>query len=91
MRQVDEAELVWAMRMALRRISPSRIAALTSREAAKRAQAEQLLAIELVRDGLRRFEVLSDSPLPEGSDLFSAAAYSHGGHGAPKTREADAS
>ncbi|TKW74921.1 MAG: hypothetical protein DI610_05370 [Staphylococcus hominis] len=87
MRQVDEAELVWVFRMALRRMSASTRAALASREAAKRTQAEQLLAIELARHGLRRFEVLSDTPLPEGTDLFTAAAYGQGGAGAPKITE----
>lgn len=87
MRQVDEAELVWTFRVALSRVSASSRTALASRDASKRHQAEQLLAIELVRKGLNRFEVLSNSPLPDGTDLFSAAAYGEGGTGAPKISE----
>lgn len=87
MRQVDEAELIWVLRMALRRLPASTRTALASREASKRTHAEQMLAIQLVRDGLRRFEVLSNAPLTEGTDLFTAAAYSQGGAGAPKITE----
>ena len=87
MRQVDEAELVWNIKYQLRGISASLRAQLGSREADKRAQAEQLVAERLVRGALARYEVLSDAPLAPGTDLFTAAAFGGGSGSAPRIEE----
>lgn len=87
MRQVDEAELIWAVKLRLRFVSASLRNQLASRQAEARHQAEQILATELVRTALGRYEILSSAALPESggqrTDLFSRAAYGGGGTGAP--------
>lgn len=88
MRQVDEAELVVVMRFQISRLPASLRNQLASRHADARRQAEQMLAVRLVRAALGRYEILSDAPLPEGTDLFSRAAYREGGTGVPVIDEA---
>jgi 4'-phosphopantetheinyl transferase EntD len=89
MRQVDDAELVWSLRYHLSRLSASLRAQLASREVEKRRQAELMLATQIARTALGRYEILSDAPLPAGqkTDLFSRAAYGEGGTGAPMIEE----
>ena len=89
MRQVDEAELIWAVKLRLRFVSASLRNQLASRQAEARHQAEQILATELVRTALGRYEILSSAALPVGqrTDLYSRAAYGGGGTGAPMIEE----
>ncbi|MBP2274704.1 MULTISPECIES: hypothetical protein [Sphingomonas] len=75
MRQVNEAEMVWNVKYALRRASTTRKKDLASNERGKRDVAEQIVSQEIVA-ALARYQVLSDTPLPEDIDLFSRAAYS---------------
>lgn len=74
MRQVNEAELMWNIKLALRhaRVSTRREFASSVTDAQRRG--EHNLALKVVEQ-FRRYEILSDAPLPEGSDLFSRAAY----------------
>ena len=74
MRQVNEAELMWSVKYALRRIGAAQRNRFKSSEQAVQASAEYAIATRIVEQ-LRRFEILSDAPLPEGSDLFSRAAH----------------
>ena len=74
MRQVGEAELVWNLKYTLSRVSASFRNDLKSPQVEVRKRAEQLIAAQIA-DQLRRYEILSDTPLPEGSDLFSRAAF----------------
>ena len=78
MRQVDEAELVWVIRYRLSRLGAMIRKGLVSPIAEERRRYEQLAAQAIVKEGLRRYEVLSDAPMPPGSDLFSRAAYGGG-------------
>lgn len=87
MRQVGEAELVWVLKYRLRRLAAGLRRDFASRDPATRAVAAQLLAEHLVRDGLGRYEILSDAPLPDGSDLFTAAAFGEGRGRAPSVGE----
>lgn len=84
MKQVNEAELVWRVRYQLTRVSASLRRDLASRQADTRRRAENLLAEQLVRTALGKYEILSSTPLPSGTDLFSAAAFGTGGGHAPK-------
>ncbi|MEO9130048.1 MAG: hypothetical protein ABI240_02440 [Sphingomonas sp.] len=74
MRQVNEAELMWNIKLALRwaRVSTRKEFASNIKDAQDRA--EHQIASKIVSQ-LRRYEVLSGAPLPEGSDLFSRAAF----------------
>lgn len=74
MRQVNEAELVWNLRLALRGLSTSNRNDFKSPQSEVRRRAEEMIAVKLAAQ-LRRYEILSEAPLPEGSDLFSRAAY----------------
>jgi hypothetical protein len=74
MRQVGEAELIWNLKLALRHVSASIRNNLASRETDVRKRAEQAVAAKMAEQ-LRRYEILSDAPLPDGSDLFSRAAF----------------
>lgn len=74
MRQVGESELVWNIKLALRYLSASYRNDFKSPQAEVRARAEQSIA-KKIADHLGRYEILSDAPLPEGSDLFSRAAF----------------
>ena len=74
MRQVNEAEMVWNVKYALRRMTLTRKKDLSSNERTKRDIAEQMVSQEIVA-ALGRYEVLSDAPVPEHHDLFSRAAY----------------
>ena len=76
MRQVSEAELVWNVKYHLRRLSATIRKRLN--DPAERRRTEQFIAEYLVKEALGRFEVLADTPLPEGSDLYSQAAYDRG-------------
>jgi hypothetical protein len=78
MRQVDEAELVWSIRYRLGRLSATLRKGLNDPRAEQRHRYEQMVAEVIVKEGLRRYEVLTDTPLPPGSDLFSRAAYGGG-------------
>jgi len=77
-RQVNEAELVWNLKLALRSISASYRNDFKSPEKAVRDRAEHGIALRIAAQ-LRRYELLSDTAVPEGSDLFSRAAF--GGSG----------
>jgi hypothetical protein len=74
MRQVNEAELVWNIRLALRQVRamPRKGFAGSTRDA--QASAELTIAVRIAQQ-LKRYEILSSGPLPSGSDLFSRAAY----------------
>lgn len=74
MRQVNEAEMVWNVKYALRRMSTTRKKDLASNQRSKRDVAEQMVSQDIVA-ALGRYEILSDGPLPDGVDLFSRAAY----------------
>ena len=74
MRQVGEAELVWNIRMALRGLSAGYRNDFKSGQPELQKRAEQSMAMK-VAEQLRRYEILSDAPLPESSDLFSRAAF----------------
>lgn len=81
MRQVNHAELLWNIRFAMRKIKTDTRKRLLSPETVTRKMAEEIVAGEIVQM-LGRYEVLSDAPLPEGSDMFSAATYGAEGGGA---------
>ena len=83
MRQVNEAELVWAIRYRLGQLGATLRRGLNSPVAEQRNRYEQMVAELIVKEGLRRYEVLSDAPLPPGSDLLSRAAYGGGEGSAP--------
>lgn len=87
MRQVSEAELVWAIKFRLSRLAPAIRNGFASKTAEGRQFATQFIAEMLVADALGKFEVLSDSPLPEGSDLFTKAAYGLGDGSAARVAE----
>lgn len=74
MRQVGEAELVWNLKLALRQISATQRNGLKSAESEVRKRAEHIIAAKLAEQ-LKRYEILSEAPLPEGSELFSRAAF----------------
>lgn len=74
MRQVNEAELVWNVKFALRAVSAGYRNDFKSAEQAVRDRAEHGIAARIVAQ-LRRYEILSDTEVPEGSDLFSRAAF----------------
>lgn len=74
MRQVNEAELMWNIKLALRRARVSTRKDFASSVADTQHRGEHNLA-QKVAEQFRRYEILSDAPLPEGSDLFSRAAY----------------
>ena len=74
MRQVGEAELVWNLRLALRQVSATQRNGLKSAESEVRKRAEHSIATKIAEQ-LKRYEILSEGPLPEGSDLFSKAAF----------------
>lgn len=74
MRQVSEAELVWNLKFALRGVSASYRNDFKSAEKAVRERAEHGIAARIVAQ-LRRYEILSDTEVPAGSDLFSRAAF----------------
>lgn len=74
MRQVGDAELIWIIRYALGRAGRQLRIDLASRQSDVRRRAEQMLATDIAQ-ALDRLEILSSAPLPENTDLFSAAAY----------------
>lgn len=74
MRQVNHAELLWNVRFAMRNVRTDTRKGLLSREHTARKVAEDMVAGVIVQM-LGRYEILSNAPLPEGSDLFSSAAY----------------
>jgi hypothetical protein len=74
MRQVGEAELIWNLKFALSRLSATSRNGLKSSEQDVRKRAEHSVAAKIAEQ-MRRYEILSDAPLPEGSDLFSRAAF----------------
>ena len=74
MRQVNEAELVWNLKLALRGVSAGYRNDFKSVEKAVRDRAEHGIAGRIVAQ-LRRYEILSDTEVPAGSDLFSRAAF----------------
>jgi hypothetical protein len=73
-RQVGEAELVWNLKLALRGLSATQRNELLTREIGVRKRAEHSVAAKLAEQ-LKRYEILSEAPLPEGSELFSRAAF----------------
>ena len=73
-RQVNEAELVWNVKLALRGLSASYRNDFKSAEKAVQDRAEQSIAMRIAAQ-LRRYEILSDTEVPEGSDLFLRAAF----------------
>lgn len=75
MRQVNEAELVVRLKYRLSRLGAATRKALASHTPETRRTAEQMIAIELARGALGRYEILSSAPLPPNTDLFTAAAY----------------
>lgn len=80
MRQVNHAELVWAIKYRLTRMS----ATLRARFAKHDETTTQLMAEQIVNEGLGRYEVLSSAPLPERYDgLHDHAAYGTGNGSAP--------
>jgi hypothetical protein len=83
MRQVNEAELVWRLRFHLRRLSSSLRNGLAAKSSDTRDRAEQMISQQLVRGALGRYEILSDAPVPQDSDLFTTAAYGGGSGRAP--------
>lgn len=89
MRQVDEAELIVRLMFQLGRMSASMRNDLSSRTPDVRKSAERRLAQHLVQKGLARLEILSDTPDPAGTDLYSRAAYAQGGTGAPAIEAVD--
>ena len=82
MRQVSEAELVWAVKHRLARLGKALRKNLASDNPANRDFAVQFIAEHLVKDAFGRFEVLSETPVPK-MDLFSQAAYGTGSGSAP--------
>ena len=74
MRQASEAELIWMIRYTISRTSAGVRRDFASANEQSRKFAEHSLTMALMKR-LERYEVLSDAPLPEGSDLFSRAAY----------------
>lgn len=88
MRQVDEAELIWVVMLALPRMPAAIRKDLSSGIHDRRRSAEQIAA-GYIAQALRQYEVLSDAPLPPGTDLFSRAAYGGGETGAPMIEDRD--
>ena len=78
MRQVNEAELIWNVKFALRAVSAGYRNDFKSAEKAVRDRAEHGIAARIVAQ-LRRYEILSDTEVPAGSDLFSRAAFGRSG------------
>jgi len=74
MRQVGHAELLWKIRYELGRLGAAMRNDLKADQREVRRRAESMVADKIVHS-LRGYEILSDTPLPEGSDLFSRAAY----------------
>ena len=74
MRQVNEAELVWNLKLSLRGLSASYRNDFKSAEKEVQRRAEHGIAMQIAAQ-LRRYEILSDTEVPEGSDLFSRAAF----------------
>ncbi len=89
MRQINEAELVWAIRNRLGRLSATLRKGLNNPRAEQRHWYEQAVAELIVKEELDRYDVLSDTPLPPGSDLFSRAAYGGGDCNASMIDEVD--
>lgn len=79
-RQVNHAELLINVRFAMRKIKGDTRKGLSSRETGTRKMAEDIVAGQIVQM-LGRYEILSSAPVPEGADLFSAAAYGGGARG----------
>jgi hypothetical protein len=74
MRQVNEAELVWNLKFALGRVSASYRNDFKSPEKGVRDRAVHGMAMRIAEQ-LRRYEILSDTEVPEGTDLFSRGAF----------------
>ena len=83
MRQVGEAELVWNVSYRLGRLRHAVRKGLASNVAEERAQAEREIAVQIVRDGLGKYEILTSAPLAGGTDLFTKAAFGLGDGNAP--------
>ncbi len=79
MRQVTDAEIVWNLKHQLKRLGPAIRNQLASRHAKDRDMAIQVIAEQLAKGALGRFEILaSGDPHTLADSIYDKAAFGTG-------------